>query len=256
LKPGIYELRLHFAETYYGPEEASGGGEGSRLMTVSANDKVLLSDFDVLADSGAGRTADVKVFTGVAPAADGLLHLQFSSSPRGAAILSAVEIVPGIAGRMKPVRIVARDVPYYSNDSLWWSADVYFKGGQLGAAREPASKTSDPELYETERWGHFSYAIPVAPGKYTVMLHFIEHRLGLQEQPSETDSTNETRVFDVYCNGKRIVNALNIYNQVGGNHPLVRTITNLEPNAQGKLLLEFVPVSHYATVSAIEVLPE
>ena len=161
---------------------------------------------------------------------------------------------------MRPVRIVARDLPYYSNDSHWWSADVYFKGGQLGGSLEPASGTNDPELYETERWGHFSYAIPVAPGKYAVVLHFIEHRLQRPAQSAgetgESAGATEPRIFDVFCNGKRIVNHLNIHDQVGENRPLVRRIVNLEPNAQGKLLLEFVPVSHYATVSAIEVLPQ
>ncbi len=44
--------------------------------------------------------------------------------------------------------------------------------------------------------------------------------------------------------------------QAGENRPLVRKIKGLEPNAQGKLLLEFVPVTRYATVSAIEVVPE
>src|SRR5581483_4329341 len=52
LKPGIYELRLHFAENQYGPESESGGGEGSRTMTVTANGQSLLRDFDVLADAG------------------------------------------------------------------------------------------------------------------------------------------------------------------------------------------------------------
>ena len=260
LKSGVYELRLHFAETHYGPEEASGGGEGSRLMTVSANGKVLLSDFDVLADSGGGRTADVKTFTDIGPANDGLLHLRFSSSAGSMAMVSGIEILPGVRGRIRPVRIVARDLPYYSNDSHWWSADVYFKGGRLGGSLEPASGTSDPELYETERWGHFSYDIPVAPGKYTLMLHFIEHRPDLPGQSAgetgESAGTAEPRIFDVFCNGNRIVNHLNIHDQAGENRPLVRTIGNLEPNAQGKLLLEFVPVSHYATLSALEVVPQ
>ena len=83
---------------------------------------------------------------------------------------------------MRPVRIVARDLPYYSNDSRWWSADVYFKGGQSGSSLQPALGTDDPELYETERWGHFSYAIPVTRGKYTVLLHFVEHRIDLPAQ--------------------------------------------------------------------------
>jgi hypothetical protein len=36
----------------------------------------------------------------------------------------------------------------------------------------------------------------------------------------------------------------------------VRKFTGLAPNAQGKLLLEFVPTYDYATVNAIEVVPQ
>ena len=49
---------------------------------------------------------------------------------------------------------------------------------------------------------------------------------------------------------------MNIFDNVGENHPLVKKVKGLEPNAQGKLVLEFVPVTRYATVSAIEVVPE
>jgi hypothetical protein len=245
LKAGTYELRLHFAETFYGPENAGGGGEGSRIMTVLVNGQPLLRDFDVLADSGGDRTAEVRVFPDVGPAADGELHLSFSAVKAGSAMLSAIEILPGIHGHIRPVRIVARDVPYYSNDSHWWSPDSYFKGGQLSTSPEQASGTDDPEFYESERWGHFSYAIPVAPGRYTVTLHFIEHR-----------AAAEDRVFNVFCNGKTILANLNILEEAGENRPLERKIKGLEPNAQGKLLLEFVPVTQYATLTAIEVVPE
>jgi hypothetical protein len=36
----------------------------------------------------------------------------------------------------------------------------------------------------------------------------------------------------------------------------MRKFSGLEPNAQGKLILSFVPVEGYATVSGIEVLPQ
>jgi hypothetical protein len=252
LKPGIYELRLHFAETFYGPENSGGGGEGSRTMTISANGQSLLRDFDVLADAGGERTADVRVFPDISPAADGQLHLNFSGN-NSTAMLSAIEILPGIKGHVRPVRIVARDVPYYSDDSRWWSPDAYFKGGQISSSQEPALGTDDPEFYETERWGHFSYAIPLAPGRYSVTLHFIEHHAASGDGlPHATGD----RVFHVFCNGKAILSDLNILDQVGENRPLVKRIKGLEPNAQGKLLLEFVPVAGYATVSSIEVVQE
>jgi hypothetical protein len=258
LKPGTYDLRLHFAETVYGPENTGGGGEGSRTMTVTANGETLLRDFDVLADAGGERTAEVKVFHDISPASDGQLHLSFSGRS-GSAMLSAIEILPGVRGQIRPVRIVARDVPYYSNDSRWWSPDAYFKGGQISSSQESAQGTDDAEFYETKRWGHFSYAIPVPPGKYTVTLHFIEHHAapGNAEVPQGDGSgSSQDRVFNVFCNGKTVLAKLNILDEVGENRPLVRKIKGLEPNAQGKLLLEFVPVTRYATVSAIEVVPE
>jgi hypothetical protein len=261
LKRGPYELHLHFAEAFYGPEDVGGGGEGSRIMTVTANGKPLLGDFDVLADSGGGRTADVKVFTDITPAQDGFLHLAVSSA-NGKGMISAIELMPGYHGHMRPVRIVARDVPYYSNDSHWWSSDAYFKGGQFATSEIPATGTDDPELYETERWGHFSYAIPVTPGKYALTLHFIEHGLHTAGQAefavaqSEKRASAPLRVFDVFCNGRAIVSHLNIAGEAGSNRPLVRKITGLAPNAQGKLLLEFVPLSQYATLSAMEMVAE
>ena len=176
-------------------------------------------------------------------------------------MLSAIEILPGVRRQIRPVRIIARDVPYYSNDSRWWSPDAHFKGGQISSSQEPADGTDDPEFYETERWGHFSYAIPVAPGKYTVTLHFIEHhaadsfdRVALPS--AQAAAASEDRVFNVFCNAKTVIDSLDIVKEVGENRPLVRKIKGLEPNAQGKLLLEFVPVTRYATVTAIEVVPE
>jgi hypothetical protein len=258
LPPGIYELHLHFAETYYGPEDSGGGGEGSRIMTVTANGKPLLTDFDVVADAAGARTADVKVFTDVTPDNDGVLHLNFSSVKGGGGMLSGIELLPGSQGKLRPVRIVTRDVPYYSDDSHWWSADTYYKGGQLAATEEAAAGTDDPELYSTERWGNFSYAIPVAPGKYTVTLHFIERHLHAAErgQASNPQDSARERVFNVFCDHRPILREVNILEQAGEGRPLVRQIAGLEPDAQGKLLLEFVPVQYYATVTAIEVVPQ
>ncbi|HXZ78770.1 MAG TPA: malectin domain-containing carbohydrate-binding protein [Terriglobales bacterium] len=261
LKPGNYELRLHFAETYYGPED-SGGGEGSRIMAINVNGKTLLNDFDVVADAGGSRTADEKVLVDVTPAGDGLLHLNVSSLHGGRGMLSGIEIVPGVRGRIRPVRIVMRDSSYYSDDSRWWAPDQYFKGGQLAVRAGSVAGADDQELYESERWGNFSYAIPVPPGRYTAVLHFVERRFGVGNRDSYVGPPHEaagglgSRVFNVVCNGRVVVRDLDLLKNAAENQLLTRKITGLEPNSQGKLLFEFVPVRDYATVSAIEILPE
>lgn len=262
LRPGIYELHLHFAEAEYGPEDHLGGGEGSRLMAITINRKPMLSGFDVVSDAGGSRTADVKVFTDIAPASDGKLHVGVSSVHGGRGMLSAIEIVPGMRGHIRPVRLVTRDSAYYSNDSHWWSPDNYFMGGQVTVLLDSAGNTDDPELYESERWGNFSYAIPVTPGGYTAILHFVERRFGSANRdsligPPHTDTSNTgNRVFNVLCNGSVVLHDFDIQKEAGANHPVIRKITGLQPNAQGKLVFEFTPVKDYATVSAIEVLPE
>jgi len=256
LKPGSYELRLHFAETFYGPEDAGGGGEGSRIITVTANGQPLLTNFDVLSDSDGGRTADVKVVTAIHPANDGLLHLSFSSVKGGRGMVSAIEILPGLDSIPRPTRIVARDVPYYSDDSRWWSSDVYFKGGQLRTVGESATGTDDPELYAGERWGNFSYAIPVAPGKYTVNLHFVERSFHDANSGPDNGGSPEHHIFSIACNHRPIIRDLDIAAESGEGRALVKKISGLEPDAQGKLLLEFIPSPNYASVSAIEVTPQ
>lgn len=247
LPAGIYELRLHFAETAYGPELTGTGGEGSRIMTVRANGRTLLAGFDIAADAGASRTADVKVFTDIVPANDGRLHLEFAGEQGKQAAISAIEIVPGQRGRIRPVRILPRQTPYYSNDSLWWSPDNYFEGGQLATYAAPVAGTDDQELYEAERWGNFTYAIPVSPGRYAVTLHFAARH---------ADWPGAAHVFDVYCNGKVLLKDFNLVREARGSDIVLRRASGLEPNAQGKLVLSFVPVNGYATVSGIEVVPQ
>jgi len=262
LKPGTYELHLLFAETEYGPEDHLGGGEGSRLMAITINGRPALNSLDVVSDAGASRTADVKTFTDISPASDGKLHLAVSSIHGGRGMLSAIEVVPGVKGRIRPIRLVTRDSAYYSNDSHWWSPDSFFMGGQVATRLDSLNDTDDPELYESERWGHFSYAVPVTSGRYTAILHFVERRFGSGNRDSQIGpphpdtSGSGNRVFSVLCNGVVILHDFDIQKEAGANHPLTKKITGLEPNAQGKLVFEFVPVKDYATVSAIEVLPE
>ena len=258
LKKGVYELRLHFAETVYDPESTPAGGEGSRLMTVRANGKPLLIRFDIVADAGASRTADVKVFTGISPAADGLLHLDFAGEDGKQATLSAIEILPGFRDHIRPLRILARQTPYYSNDSRWWSPDSYFEGGQLAAYATPVSGTDDPELYETERWGNFSYAIPVTPGKYSATLYFAVRHRDWDEYPSPSGEPRAAvaHIFDVSCNGITLLKNFDLVREARQTDVVIRKATSLEPNAQGKLFFSFIPVEGYATVTGIEVLPQ
>ncbi len=253
LRPGTYELRLYFAELNYGPGTLSGGGETSRVFNVTMNGQPLLTGFDVFADVGGNNTADVRVFKDVTPASDGYLHLRFLrvvDEP----MVNAIELVPGVPGKLHPIRIVAQENCFTDSQGRAWNPDNYFRGGRLTLHKGPVENTSDPDLYDGERFGHFDYAIPVAPGKYTVTLHFAETYFG-QQNPGAGGVGS--RIFSVYCNGAILLPNFDIFREAGGaNRAIEKSFRGLKPDAQGKLLLSFVPVQNYACVNAIEVVSD
>lgn len=256
LKPGVYELRLHFAETEFGPEATGTGGEGSRIMTILANGRTLLENFDLVTDAGASRTADVKVFPDIGPDKDGKLHLQFLGGHGTQAAVSAIEVVPGVRGRMLPVRVLTRQTPFYSNDSQWWSPDAYFQGGQQASYAVAVGGTDDPEFFTSERWGSFSYAIPVSAGRYAVALYFVARHGDWPPGSTKEGEEPAKHVFNVFCSGKVLLQNFDVAREAHDGDVVIRRFAGLEPNAQGKLLLTFVPVDGYATVTGIEVAPQ
>jgi len=253
LPPGVFELRLFFAETRFGDGNLDGGGETSRLFRIAANGKTLLSSFDVILDASGANTADVKVFKQISPAADGFLHLQFQSI-KDRAFVNAIELTPGDRDRLRPIRFVAGPTGYTDRRGQVWLPEAYVSGGRLVQRQEEVTGTADPGIHQSERYGNFNYGIPVAPGRYTVVLHFAEQWLG----PHRGDGSGPgSRLFDVYCNGRALLESFDIYKEAGRSFRAVeKKFTGLRANAQGKLNLTFVTQKNYACVNAIEVIDE
>ncbi|MDX6475769.1 MAG: hypothetical protein QOH95_1280 [Gaiellaceae bacterium] len=98
------------------------------------------------------------------------------------------------AGAGQPTRIdVGAATPYTSSTGQVWSADTFFSGGNLRTVQTAIANTNDQKLYQTERWGLFNYAIPLANGTYDVRFHFGETYYG------STPATSP-------CPGKRMFN--------------------------------------------------
>lgn len=253
LKPGTYEVRLYFVETEYGPGMPRGGGENSRVFSIDLNGRPLLTGLDVYSDAGGSDIADVRAFKDVKPAADGEIHLSFIRGV-GDPILNALEIFPSPPGKIQPIRIITRKRSYKDAAGHLWNPDRYVKGGRLATSVNQVQDTPDPSLYSEERYGNFSYAIPVPDGRYSVTLFFAETYFG----PDNLGGSGVgSRVFDVDCNGIALLRDFDILKEAGGdNRPVIRTFHDLQPNAQGKLLLSFIPVRNYACVQAIEITDE
>lgn len=152
---------------------------------------------------------------------------------------------------MRPLHMTTRSTPYFSKHQTLWIPDSYYRGGRTVLRTNTVTGTNEPELYKSERFGNFTYSIPVAEGSYTVILRFAETYFG----PTNPGAGGTgSRSFDVYCNGETILKDLDIFKEAGGeNKALEKRFSGLKPNAQGKLFLQFVPNRNYACINAIEV---
>jgi hypothetical protein len=246
LQPGVYELHLYFVTTERSSDENS-------TFSIGINGATVLAGFDVNSDALGDNVADERVFRDVSPAKDGYLHLAFTSE-RGAPSLNALEILQGIPNKQLPIRLVTQPTSFTDHDGQFWHPDNYFMNGRLSAKRQKIEGSLDPDLFAAERYGHFTYAIPVdTRDRYTLVLHFAEFYFG--PHASGVGGTG-SRVFRVMCNGAVLLDDFDIFKEAGSLHELTKTFYHLKPTAQGKLNLTFEPIVNNATVSGIEVLDE
>jgi hypothetical protein len=212
-----------------------------------------------VSDAAGANIADERVFRSISPAEDGFLHLSFSPM-RGSAFVNGIEVLPVRPGHVLPFRIRAGwPTSWQDRAGREWLADSYFLGGNaLVRTKNPIQDNyaSLPEapLYASERWGHFSYAVPVTEGRYRVTLRFCEGHYG----PSNAGGGGAgSRLFDVYCNGVALLRNFDVLREAGGEgRPLDRTFPGIRPTAQGKIVLTFVPVRGMAFVNGIEVVED
>ena len=239
--PGLYELRLHFAEpTNLQPVQ--------RGISLAVN-AVATHPVDVVDRSGGDRAATTFTIPGISPENDGTIHLDFTSevSP-----VNAIEILPAPTAQPLPLRIVAASTPFKDDGGNVWLSDRYFRGGRHG---QPTDQEHRPSLglYASGRIGTFQYSLPAPVGsKYRVTLYFREAWFG---QENGAPGGVGSRVFNVYCNGQSVLHEFDILAD-GHGQSVTKTIDDVSPTAQGEILLSFVPVTNYPLINAIEVTPE
>jgi hypothetical protein len=248
---GTYEVHLYFIEAQ--PGDPSDPASYSRMFQVYLNEKLSFDHFDPLSEAGAPYRLHSRVFRDVVPEKDGTIHLRFASQARNP-ILTAAEVLSSQPGKVRPVRIVAAKTSVTDSNGSVWVADEDAVGGLLIERRDSIQDPDVKILYSGEHYGNFSYHIPAPPGQYRVRLYFAETYFGSKLPFASASDIVGNRVFNVFSNGVVLLRDFDVAKEAHGpNRALVRTFDNVQPNAQGLIELQFVPVRNYAEVNAIEV---
>jgi Malectin domain/HYDIN/CFA65/VesB-like, Ig-like domain len=163
-------------------------------------------------------------------------------------VLAGIALAPpASAGTFTPIRMHAGGRRYTDSLGQVWSADADFTGGQVYRTTSPVNinNTADPALYQTERYGLFSYKFAVPNGSYNVVLKFAEIYFTSVGQ----------RVFNVSINGTPVLTDFDIIAAAGAPLTAIeKTFPVMVTN--GAIVVQFIPGSaNWPKVSAIELVP-
>jgi N-acetylneuraminic acid mutarotase len=144
-----------------------------------------------------------------------------------------------------PIYIDTGGGPYTDpSTNVTYAKDHGFIGGSSGTQSFSVANTSRDAMYVTRRWGNdFGYRLPVDNGQYQLKLLFVE---------PAWDSAGK-RKFDVYTEGKQVLNDFDVYAAAGLHAATTRTF-NVMVN-DGALNLWFLAAVDNAIISGIELTP-
>ena len=130
---------------------------------------------------------------------------------------------------------------YTDGQGIIYRGNTQFSIGYAYTTTAAIAGTTDDGLYQSERFGDFSYGIPVANGDYLVTLKFAEIYWTQSGQ----------RLFNVLLEGVKVISNLDLVAKVGPN--AAYDVTLPVHVTDGQLNIKFKSVVDYAKVSAIMV---
>lgn len=126
-----------------------------------------------------------------------------------------------------------------------YKADQYFRGGEVNATADPIAGTDDDGLYQSERYGVYSYEIPVSQATYDVQLHFNELY----------QTTAGARAFSVTVEGQPLFADLDLYTTAGHDTAYARVIKGVAVS-DGSLSITLTATTDNATLSGFAIYSE
>ena len=143
-----------------------------------------------------------------------------------------------------PILVNCGGLTYLDSAGQLWSADMDFVGGSVFSTTHSVTGTSDPTLYQTERYAPtLTYNIPVVNDTYTVTLYFAEIYFDAPGQ----------RVFNVSIEGQTVLQNFDIWAVAGQFAAMQRTF--VVTVTDGVLNIVGTASVDNAKLSAIQVAP-
>lgn len=265
---GTYTVVLKFAEIYSGCQFT-----GCRIFNVQIEGNQVLTNFDVFAQAG-GYTALDKTF--VVNVNDGILNINFSAV-RNAAQINAIKIISGGSITVTPtptptpsptptispsptptliptptpspsplaaLRINSGGSALTDLNNNFWQGDYGYSGGQTFSTTTNITGTTNPKLYQTERYNMTGYQFTVPNGSRTITLKFAEIYYGCLYRGC--------RVFNVSLEGNQVLAGFDIFVQANGGYKAIDKTFTVNVT-DGVLNIDFGKIDNAPQINGIEI---
>ncbi len=264
---GDYDVRLHFAEIYFGAPGGGAGGTGKRVLSATAEGQPVVTNLDL---NAVVAPATALVRSRQVSVTDGTLNLAFSATVNQPKV-SAIELIPvsgdstapptgeSQAGEPLPTgqRFNAGGPAVTTGGATWaactGSCDVVGGGSDIATPGSVAGLVvpTSAQLFGTATTGPtgaagsraFGFDFFRPNGAYTVRVHLADQQSTAAGQ----------RVFHVDVDGARRTTGLDLFARAGGQGRA--TWIDYEVSlADGKLDLDLVRQVGQPLVNAVEIL--
>lgn len=126
-----------------------------------------------------------------------------------------------------------------------FEADQYSRGGFVNSTPDPIAGTEDDALYQTERYGIYSYEVPVSEATYDLELHFNELY----------QTAAGLRSFSVTVEDQALFSDLDLYTTAGHDTAYSRVIKDVAVS-DGYLSITLTATIDNATISGFAIYSE
>ncbi len=229
--------------TYTATITPTNGFGAAVALSVSGLPAGAGSTFSPTSVSGGTGTSTLSVSTAVStPAGTYTLTLTGTSGTlvHTATVTLIVNSLP--AGGFTPIRVHSGGGAYTDTLGQNWSADTGFTGGSTASTTAAITNTTDQTLYQSERYGPFSYNFAAPAGAYSVTLKFAEIYY----------TSSGQRIFNVAINGTNVLTNFDVFAQAGGTNRAVDR--NFTVSSAGTITIQFITGSaDLPKISAIEI---
>jgi len=204
------------------------GDEATRSFTVDATNVT----------GGDGTFAFADVFYGIHDLGDEAMRVRVVHVPSNT-VVADERLDPEPARYAVAFAVNSGGGTYTTDSSVTFRADTNYTGGSNDSTSDAIDGTTNETLYQTERYGDFTYGIGVEDGTYRVTFKLAE--IGLTD--------DDRRIYNVSLEGERVVTRLDIHSRVG--HDRALELTRRVTVTDGRLDIEFDTVRDNAKSSAI-----